>query len=90
MASQNQHNDALKVLAETASDDELLHRYDDAKHASRSSSGDVDPSGHVFTSSGAKGDDGSSGSKKTAESAKKDGLRKGKWIVSNPSDDVCK
>ena len=93
MASPNHHTNALKVLAETASDDELLNRHGDAKNGSRSSSGNMDPSSDDSTSSGAKGDDESgdrgscgnnSGGKASADKkGKKDvGLRKGKWMVS--------
>ena len=95
---QHNNNAALKVLADAASDEELLNRYGDAKHGSRSSSGNTDPSSDdSSSSSGAKGGDesgrrGSYGNHSSGKKAlladkgkkkeKKDGLRKGKWMVS--------
>ena len=65
-SSTNQRNNAIEVLAETASHDELLNRSDDVKHGSRSSSGNElnaeDPFSGDSTSSGAKGTYGNSNS----------------------------
>ena len=88
MSSSNKDNNALQVLADTASDDELRNRYDAAKHSDRSTD-------HYSTSPDAKEDDdfgrgsdgGISSARKAASKAKKDGLRKGKWMVSK--DMVC-
>ena len=95
--SPNQDDNALKVLAETASHDELLNprQHDDGdarRHGSRSSSGNTDHSSDYYSTSsgGAKEDDdsggrasdGSSSNRKSADKAIKVGLRKGQWIVS--------
>ena len=90
MSSPNKDKNALEVLADTASDDELRNRYDASKHSVRSSSENRD---HYSTSSETKEDDDSGGRgsadgdlnssiAKAASKTKKDGLRKGKWMVS--------
>ena len=89
MSSPNRDSNALQVLADTASDDELRNRYDASKHPGRSSSGSRD---YYSSSSDTKEDDDlgrrgsdvgiSSNGRKAASKAKKDGLRKGKWMVS--------
>ncbi len=86
MSSPNKDKNALEVLADTASDDELRNRYDASKHSARSYSENRD---HYSTSSDTKEDDDSGGRgsvvnvsvRKAAPKAKKDGLRKGKWMV---------
>ena len=88
MTSPNKDKNALEVLADTASDDELRHRYDASKQF-QSSSENRD---HYSTSSETKEDDESGGrgsadgdtnsSARKAASKAKDGLRKGKWMVS--------
>lgn len=99
MSSPNKDKNALEVLADTASDDELRNRYDASKHSGRSSSENRD---HYSTSSDTKEDDDSGGRgcsadddmnssiRKAASKAKKEGLRKGKWMVSkNMLSDRC-
>lgn len=95
MSSPNKDNNALQVLADTASDDELRNRYDAAKHSDRSSPGSRD---NYSTSPDVKEDDdfvrgsdgGISSTRKAASKAKKDGLRKGKWMVrKNMVCDCC-
>ena len=97
--SPNQDDNALKVLAETASHDELLNPHDDGdarRHGSRSSSGNTDHSSDYYYStssggakedddSGGRASDGSSSNRKAADKAIKVGLRKGQWIVSRDS-----
>jgi hypothetical protein len=87
-----QDNSALNVLAKTAtSDDELRNRHTATKHASRYSGGNMGQYNNDFASTvtkegsddGRGGSDGSSSSRKASgRKAKKDGLRRGKWMVS--------
>lgn len=90
MSSPNKDKNALEVLADTASDDELRNRYDASKQA-RSYS-ENENRDHCSTSSDTKeGDDLGSrvsdassnmtGSRKAVAKTKKEGLRKGKWMV---------
>jgi hypothetical protein len=93
MSSKKNRDNALKVLADTASDDELRNRYDAAKHAGNHQGNKVDYSDDSTSSlvkeeddeSGGRGSDGSSSSRKAEGKAKKDGWRKGKWMVSRSS-----
>lgn len=89
MSSPNKDKNALEVLADTASDDELRNRYDASKHSARSYSENRD---HYSTSPDTKesedlgGRDSADGNttgsiRKTTLKTKKDGLRKGKWMV---------
>ena len=90
MSTPNKDSNALQVLADTASDDDLRNRYDASKNAGLSpvenSDHDSSPSyGKEDYNSGRRGSvdsDTSSSVKKNGYKARKDGLRKGKWLVS--------
>lgn len=91
MSSPNKDKNALEVLADTASDDELRNRYDASKHARSysenenrdqcSTSSDT-KEGDDLGSRGSPADNNTTGSiRKAASKTKKEGLRKGKWMV---------